>query len=51
MDIEWINNKVLLNSTENCIQYLVITYNGKKSIQILNHFAAAAAAAAAKSLQ
>ena len=27
--IEWINKKVLLFSTGNYIQYLVITYNGK----------------------
>ena len=29
--IEWINNKVLLYSTGNYIQYLVINYNGKES--------------------
>ena len=29
--IEWINNKVLLYSTGNYVQYLVITYNGKES--------------------
>ena len=29
--IEWINNKVLLYSTGNYTQYLVITYNGKVS--------------------
>ena len=28
--IEWINNKVLLYSTRNYIQYPVITPNGKK---------------------
>ena len=28
--IEWINNKVLLYSTGNYIQYLVINHNGKK---------------------
>ena len=28
---EWIKNKVLLYSTENYIQYLGITYNGKES--------------------
>ena len=28
--IEWINNKVLLYSTENCIQYPVINHNGKE---------------------
>ena len=28
--IEWINNKVLLNSTGNYIQYPVINYNGKE---------------------
>ena len=28
--IEWINSKVLLNSTGNYIQYLIITYNGKE---------------------
>ena len=27
--IEWINNKALLYSTGNCIQYLVINHNGK----------------------
>ena len=27
---EWINNKVLLCSTGNCIQYLVINHNGRK---------------------
>ena len=26
----WISNKVLLNSTENSIQYLVINHNGKE---------------------
>ena len=44
----WISNKVLLNSTENSIQYLVINHNGKEYekeyiyIYIyvkLNHFA------------
>ena len=29
--IEWINNKVLLYSTGNCTQYLVIIYRGKES--------------------
>ena len=28
--IEWINKKVLQYSTENCIQYLIISYNGKE---------------------
>ena len=28
--IEWINNKVLLYSTENYIQYLVTDHNGKE---------------------
>ena len=28
--IEWINNKVLLYSTGNCIQYPVINLNGKE---------------------
>ena len=28
--IEWINNKVLLYSTGNCIQYPVINHNGKE---------------------
>ena len=27
--IEWINNKVILYSTGNCTQYLVINYNVK----------------------
>ena len=30
LDIEWINNKVLLYSTGNYIQYLVINHNGKE---------------------
>ena len=29
--IGWMNNKVLLNSTGNCIQYPVINHNRKKS--------------------
>ena len=42
--IGWINHKVLLNSTENYIQYLVINHNGKEYekeyIHVkLNHFA------------
>ena len=28
--IEWINSKVLLYSTGNCIQYPVINHNGKE---------------------
>ena len=28
--IEWVNNKVLLYSTENYIQYLMINHNGKE---------------------
>ena len=28
--VEWINNKVLRYSTENCIQYPVINHNGKE---------------------
>ena len=28
--IEWINNKVLLHSTENDIQYPMINHNGKE---------------------
>ena len=28
---EWINNKVLLYSTENCIQYPGINHNGKEN--------------------
>ena len=28
--IGWINNKVLLYNTGNCIQYLVINHNGKE---------------------
>ena len=31
--IEWINNKVLLYSTENYIQYPMINYNGKEYIK------------------
>ena len=30
--IEWINNKVLLYSTGNCIQYPGINHNGKECI-------------------
>ena len=30
LHIEWINNKVLLYSTGNCIQYPVINHNGNK---------------------
>ena len=42
--IEWINNKVLLYSAENCIQYPVISHNGKQNKKSyihaqLNHFA------------
>ena len=29
LNIEWIYNKVLLYSTENCVQYPMINYNGK----------------------
>ena len=32
-------NKDLLHNTENYIQYLLITYNGKGSAKIPNHFA------------
>ena len=28
---EWVNSKVLLCSTENCIQYPVINHNGKEN--------------------
>ena len=28
--IGWINSEVLLHSTDNCIQYPVISYNGKE---------------------
>ena len=31
--MEWINNKVLLYSTENYIQYPVINHNGKEYIK------------------
>ena len=31
--IEWINNKVLLYSTENYIQYPMINHNGKECIK------------------
>ena len=31
--IEWINNKVLLYSTENYIQYPVINHNGKEYLK------------------
>ena len=40
--IGWINNKVLLYSTENYIQYPVINHNGKeyeKEYIEVNHFA------------
>ena len=30
LSIGWINNKVLLDSTGNCIQYPVINHNGKE---------------------
>ena len=30
------NNKALLSSPRNCIQYIIITYNGKEYI-ILSH--------------
>ena len=30
---EWINNKVLLYSTENCIQYPMINHSGKEYIK------------------
>ena len=30
LHIEWINNKVLLYSTEKYIQYLMINHNGKR---------------------
>ena len=31
--MEWINNKVLLYSTENYIQYSMIKHNGKEDIK------------------
>ena len=31
--IEWINNKVLLYSTENYIQYPIINHNGKEYLK------------------
>ena len=31
--MEWINNKVLLYSMGNCIQYLVINHNGKEDFK------------------
>ena len=39
-----INNKVLLFSTGNCIQYLIIIYNGREPVKLyiylyVNHFA------------
>ena len=38
--IEWINNKVLLYSAGNYIQYPIIKHNGKESEkEYLNHFA------------
>ena len=30
LQMAWINNKVLLHSTENCIQYPMINHNGKE---------------------
>ena len=33
LHIEWINNKVLLYSTENYIQYPVINHNGKNILK------------------
>ena len=30
-NVEWVNTKVLLDSTENYIQYPVINHNGKES--------------------
>ena len=35
--IEWINNKVLVYSTGNYIQYYVITYQGKESQKVYIH--------------
>ena len=35
--IEWINNKVLLYSTGNYIQYPVINHNGKEKIKYQKH--------------
>ena len=34
LHMEWINNKVLLYSTESYIQYPVINHNGKEYIYI-----------------
>ena len=34
--IEWIKNKILMYSTGNCIQYLVINHNGKEYIKKMN---------------
>ena len=34
--IEWINNKVLLYSTGNCIQYPVINHNGETGLRWQN---------------
>ena len=34
--IEWINNKVLLYSTGNYIQYPLINHNGKECIYMYN---------------
>ena len=41
LHIEWVNNKVLLCSTKNYIQYPVINHNGKECIYIcilFDHF-------------
>ena len=37
--LEWINNTVLLYSTENYIQYPMINHNGKYIYVLLNQFA------------
>ena len=45
LHLEWINTKVLLYSTGNCIQYPVINHNGKEYLKRmyicvqLSHFA------------
>ena len=37
--LEWMNNKVLIYSTGNYIQYPVINHNGKEYEKYMNHFA------------
>ena len=36
--IEWVNNKVLVNSTENYIQCLMVNHNGKEDYKRMQDF-------------